>query len=246
MNQPADQPKRMARIPLAKLTEETIRATTKSGDTPLHRAAKNARFHEIPRRLLTTELFMARNNTFSRETPLHVAAKHGHLDGFPREFLTGETLTASTEYENKGSLTGPTPPRTETPLHVAARCGHADQSPKEFLTPEFLSIEASGYRTTVLHDLAYSNRLDLVPDIYASSGMWNLRDSQGRTPREALEDRIQREAYVAAARNQPATEKQKEKLSWFGCTWDEPQHCRWCSVGAGRRFNRATGSTLHG
>jgi hypothetical protein len=50
--------------------------------------------------------------------------------------------------------------------------------------------------------------------------MWNLRDSQGRTPREVLEDKIQREAYVATVRNELATEKQKEKLSWFGCTWD--------------------------
>ena len=212
---------KMERIPLAKLTEETIRARTKTGDTPLHRAARTGRISEIPRQLLQTELFMARNNSFSRETPLHLAAKYGHLDKVPREFLTRETLTASTEYEKKESCTGSTPPRTETPLHVAARCGHADQIPKEFLTPEFLSIEASGYRTTVLHDLAYSKRLDLVPDIYANSEMWNLIDSTGRTPREALEGTIQRETYVAAVRDEPATEKQKEKLRWFGCSWDE-------------------------
>jgi hypothetical protein len=30
-----------------------------------------------------------------------------------------------------------------------------------------------------------------------------------------------REAYIAAVRNEPATEKQKAKLAWFGCTWDE-------------------------
>lgn len=135
----------MSRIPLAKLTEETISVRTKSGDTPLHRAAKNGKIYEIQKQLLTTELFMARNNSFSRETPLHLAARYGHLDKIPREFLTKETLTASTEYEKKESRTGSTPPRTETPLHTAARYGHADQIPKEFLTPEFLSIEASGY-----------------------------------------------------------------------------------------------------
>jgi len=223
--QPSDQPlvprQKMERIPLAKLTEETIRASTKSGDTPLHRAAKTGRFSEIPTHLLTAELFMARNNSFSRETPLHIAAKYGHLDQVPREFLTRETLTASTEYENKESRTGPTPPRTETPLHVAARCGHADQIPKEFLTPEFLSIEASGYRLTVLHQLAYANRLDLVSEIYGDSEMWSLRNSQGQTPRDVLEAKIQGEAYVARVRNEPATEKQIEKLRWFGCTWDE-------------------------
>jgi len=159
---------------------------------------------------------MARNNSFARETPLHLAARYGHLDTVPKEFLTKETLTASTEYERKESKTGPTPPRTETPLHYAVRYGHADQIPKEFLTPEFLSIEASGYRLTVLHQLAYAKQLDLVPEIHANSEMWNLKDSQGRTPREILESEIERESYVAGVRAEPATEKQKEKLRFFG------------------------------
>src|SRR5579862_4356401 len=209
------------RTNLSKLTKETIRTKTQTGDTPLHRAAKTGRISEIPRHLLTTELFMARNNSFSRETPLHLAAQYGHLDKVPKEFLTKETLTASTEYERKESKTGLTPPRTETPLHVAARYGHADQIPKEFLTPEFLSIEASGYRLTVLHQLAYAKRLDLVPDIYANSEMWNLKNSQGLTPREVLESVIQREDYVAKVRTEPATEKQKEKLRYFGYAFDE-------------------------
>ncbi len=210
-----------ARTKLSNLTEETIRARTQKGDTPLHRAAKTGRISEIPRHLLTTELFMARNNSFSRETPLHLAAQYGHLDKVPKEFLTKETLTASTEYERKESKTGPTPPRTETPLHVAARYGHADQIPKEFLTPEFLSIEASGYRLTVLHQLAYANKLDLVPDIYANSEMWNLRNSSGQTPREVVETNLKQAAYVAGVRAEPMTEKQKEKLHFFGFAFDD-------------------------
>ncbi|MGA3284938.1 MAG: ankyrin repeat domain-containing protein [Verrucomicrobiota bacterium] len=213
--------KKRARTNLSKLTEETIRTKTQTGDTPLHRAAKTGRISEIPRHLLTIELFMARNNSFARETPLHLAARYGHLDKVPKEFLTKETLTASTEYEKKESKTGSTPPRTETPLHTAARYGHADQIPKEFLTPEFLSIEAGGYRLTVLHQLAYANRLDLVPDIYANSEMWNLRNSSGQTPRDIVETNIKQEAYVARVRSEPATEKQKEKLRYFGCTFNE-------------------------
>ena len=180
-----------SRFPL--LTEETIRKTNQKGETPLHRAAKLGKICEIPKHLLTIELFMTRNNSFGGATPIHLAAEHGHLDQVPKEFLTKETLTDSTEYQNKESKTGPTPPRTETPLHVAARCGHGDQIPKEFLTPVFLSIEASGYRLTVLHNLAYSKRLDLVPDIYANSGMWNLRNSQGQTPRDVFNQVIERE-----------------------------------------------------
>ena len=218
-----DNPKehKSPRTKLSNLTEETIRARTQNGDTPLHRAAKTGRISEIPRHLLSTELFMARNNSFARETPLHVAARYGQLDKVPKEFLTKETLTASTEYERKESKTGPTPPRTETPLHYAARYGHADQIPKEFLTPEYLSIEASGYRLTVLHQLAYANKLDLVPDIYANSKMWNLRNSSGQTPREVVETSIKQAAYVAGVRAEPMTEKQKEKLRFFGYAFDE-------------------------
>jgi len=102
------------RTNLLKLTEETIRVKTQTGDTPLHRAAKNGRIYEIPRHLLQLELFLAKNN--SGTTPLHFAATYGHLDQVPPEFLTKETLTASTEYQNKESKTGPTPPRTETPF----------------------------------------------------------------------------------------------------------------------------------
>ena len=205
----------------ATLSESTICKVTKSGETPLHRAAKMGKINEIPKHLLTLELFIARDNSFGRKTPVHLAAEFGQLNKIPREFLTRETMTASTEYENKESRTGPTPPRTETPLHIAVRCGHADQIPVEFLTPEFLSIEASGYRETVLHFLARENRLDLVPAIYASSPMWNLRNSHGQTPREVVEANKSREAYVARVRSEPATEKQKEKLRWFGYAFEK-------------------------
>jgi hypothetical protein len=218
---PLPRQKRKAVSQMAKLTEETIRATTKSGDTPLHRAARNGTIHEIPRHLLQTELFMAaKNASFSTETPLHTAAKYGHLDQVPLQFLTKETLTMPV---GRGTYTTDSGyvARTETPLHVAVRCGHADQIPQEFLTPQFLSIEAKGDRDTLLHYLAYANRLDLVPEVHADSEMWNLRNRSGQTPRDVLEGEIQRKAYVARVRNESATEKQKDKLGWFGCTWDE-------------------------
>lgn len=220
-NSPPVQEYREPRPLFANLAEATIRKATKSGETPLHRAAKMGRINEIPKHLLTVELFLARDNSFARKTPLHLAAEFGQLDNVPKEFLTRETMTVSTEYEKKQSRTGATPPRTETPLHVAVRCGHADQIPKEFFTPEFLSIEASGYRETVLHYLGRENMLDLVPAIYASSPMWNLRNSSGQTSRDVVEANMEREAYIARARSEPATEKQKEKLRWFDCAFAE-------------------------
>lgn len=101
---------------------------------------------------------------------------------------------------------------TDTPLHMAA----ADQIPKQFLTPEFLSLRASGYQATLLHCLAYQNRLDLISQEYANSEIWNLKDYVGRTARDVLQEVKEREIYVARARSEVATEKQKAKLQWFG------------------------------
>ena len=195
----------------ANLSDATIRKATKSGETPLHRAAKMGRINEIPKHLLTVELFMLRNN--SGATPIHFAAKSGHLDQVPRQVLTKETMTATL---GKGFyLTGSGyQAKTETPLHLAVQ--HANQIPKEFLTPEFLSIEAGGYQDTVLHRLAYADKLDLVSANYVNSPMWNLRNRSGQTPRDIVEMNIKRATYVARVRSELATEKQKQKLRWFG------------------------------
>lgn len=210
-------------VPLAKLTVETIRSSTKRGDTPLHRAARNCKISEVPSQLLQMDLFLAKNS--EGRTPLHVAAEAGCLNQIPNEFLTKQTLTVRTgpPYAPEGFYTTGSgyKARTETVLHIAVRCGHSDQIPRELLTPEFLSIEATGYRLTLLHELALAGRLDLVPESYVSSEMWNLRDNLDRKPRDLVYDGKQRQASVAAVREEPATEKQKEKLRWFGCTWNE-------------------------
>ncbi len=208
---------------LPNLTEETIRAKTKAGDTPLHRAAKNGQFDLIPSHLLSIELFTVTNE--KGESPLHLAARLGTLNKVPRQFLTKETLTvlATPPYAPNGvySTGSGYEARTETPLHIAALYGHADQIPKEFLTPEFLSIRAKGYRQTLLHYLAHGKSLDLVPPIYSNSSVWNEKDINAQTPRDLLESVVQQEAYVANARSEPATEKQIEKLRFFGCAFDK-------------------------
>jgi hypothetical protein len=212
--------KRRRLPPAPQLTAETIQWSTKSGDTPLHRVAKKGNFNEIPDGLLQVELFTRKNNR--DQTPVHVAAQEGLLNKIPAQYLTRETMTVSTEYGTSlvytqaESKTGSTPPKTETPLHTAVRFGHADQIPKEFLAPEFLRIEATGYRLTVLHYLADADQLGLVPIIYGFSSMWGLKDSSGMTPKERLKEKKERDAYIANVRREPATEKQKEKLRWFG------------------------------
>jgi hypothetical protein len=217
------------RTALSKLTEETITAKTKAGGTPLHRAARSGQFEQIPSHLLSVELFMAKNN--AGETPLHVAAKHGHLNQVPRQFLTKETMTMTRGVGFYFTGSG-YKARTETVLHTAASNGHADQIPNEFLTPEFLLIEATGNRQTVLEHIVNCKRLDLLPDNFAESELWSAKDSKGQTPRailgilleraaqlEAFE--VERAAFVERVRGEPATEKQKEKLRFFGCSWIE-------------------------
>jgi hypothetical protein len=202
-----------AKSNLTKLTAETIRTKIKSGDTPLHRAAKNGQFDLVPSHLLAMELFLEQNN--AGETPLHVAARHGHLDQVPLQFLTKETLTcrraSGTYLTGSGKVA-----QTETVLHVAARYRHTDQIPKEFLMPEYLMLVASGYETTLLEDIAQSEQLDLIPDINTNGEIWQLRNSSGRTLKDILAAKKEREAYVAEVRSEPITEKQKAKLLWFG------------------------------
>jgi len=215
----APKPRKKSVSHLSKLTKETIQAKIKNGDTPLHRAARTGKIADIPEHLLSIELFLVKNNY--GYSPIHEAAKHGHLNQIPAEFLTKETLTnritwgSSTEYlTGAGAIA-----QTETPLHIAVRCGYADQIPKGFFAPEFLCLRATGYQTTLLHYLAGRNRLDLVPAIYTDSEAWNLTDYHDVTPRETLARKLRQETYVADVRREPATEKQKDKLRYFGCTW---------------------------
>lgn len=201
---------------LSKLTDETIREKTSAGNTPLHLAAKKGRIDLIPSQLLKVEMFMDRNR--EGNTPLHIAARNGTLNQVPRQFFTKETLTIS----NGTWITGSGyQAHGDTVLHAAAISGHFDQIPKEFMTLEFLKIEATGYRLTVLQYLLMSNSLDVIPNIFTNSALLDYRNSRGWTLRQEIETKRESEAYVARVRCEPATDKQKEKLRWFGCTFDE-------------------------
>lgn len=213
---------KLRRSNLSKLTEETIRARTKAGDTPLHRAAKKGQIDLIPSHLLSSELFMVKNN--EGNTPLHVAARYGTLNQVPRQFLTKETLTirATPPFALEGFyFTGSGyKAQIETPLHIAALYGHGDQIPQEFLTPEYLCIEAKGWGETLLHYLARAKSLDVVSQNYAHL-IWNLKDRNGQTAHDLLEGVIAQENYVAQVQSESGTEKQKEKLRYVGCIFDD-------------------------
>jgi uncharacterized Zn finger protein (UPF0148 family) len=204
------------RSKLSKLTEETIRVKTSAGNTPLHLAAKKGQIDLIPSHLLKVEMFMDKNS--DGNTALHIAAANGTLNQVPRQFFTKETLAVS----NGTWITGSGyQAQGNTVLHTAAISGHFDQIPKEFMTLEFLKIEATGYRHTVLQYLLMGNSLNVIPGIYTNSTLLDYKNSRGWTLRQEIESKRASEDYVARVRSEPATEKQKEKLRWFGCTFGE-------------------------
>jgi hypothetical protein len=219
---------------LSALTAETIRVKSSAGNTPLHLAAKNGHIDLIPSHLLSEELFTDRNR--EGNTPLHIAAMHGNLIQIPRRFLTKETLTITTTtyYAPNGFHITGSGYKALCPnvLHIAATSGYVDQIPKDFFTPEFLQIETTGYKNTLLQYLVKSNRLDLLPEYYANSELWNAKDGDGHTPLQHLEYLIQLEAEnviiraqcvanLALVRSEPPTAKQIEKLRWFDYNTDE-------------------------
>lgn len=209
--------KRPVRSNLTKLTNETIRVRTKSGDTPLHRAAKNGQFDLIPSNILSHDLFLVANN--AGDTPLHLAARYGNLNQVPTKYLSHETLTCRTSppYAPHGVyFTGSgKEAHTETVLHVAARYKHIEQIPGKFLTPAYLSLVATGYETTLLEDIAQSDQLDLIPEINTDKQIWELKNSCGQTLQDILEARKAQADYISKVRSEPITEKQKSKLRWF-------------------------------
>jgi len=179
---------RPARTNLSKLTPETIRARTKSGDMPLHRAAKIGRIYEMPSHLLKIELFMAKNHV--GRTPVHFAATYGHLDQIPSEFLTKETITVFDDYG-------------ETPLHAAAYHRHADQIPVRFLTLEFLSIHAKNYNAwTPLHIMSWTGKLKVIPNNSTILEKLNSMNRLGQTPHGILKEKIKREASLGITRSE--------------------------------------------
>jgi putative phage-type endonuclease len=158
---------------LGKLTGESIRQTTKSGDLPLHRGARNGTFHEIPRELLTLDLFLVQNR--DGETALHVAAHSKNLSQIPAEFFTMETLSVAEKFGR-------------TPLHIAAAYGCLGQLPREVLTPEFLGLRrTNGSDNSVVHEAARNNLLGQLPDQLLTRELMEQRNAYGETPLELLE-----------------------------------------------------------
>lgn len=196
-------------LQLAGLTAGNIKRKPRLGGTPLHRAAANGIIQAVPGHLLTVEMFMERNA--GGDTPLHIAARNGYLHQVPSQFFTRETLTVS-------DVSG------ETPLHIAARCGQFCRIPKRLLMPDLVSLPTNNrVANTVLHLLAEANRLHQIPPNSITPELWNCPNGDGLSPRDAFEkacELLKAKDRSESWRSKPLTEKQANRLSYFGCTWD--------------------------
>jgi ankyrin repeat protein len=187
-------------LQLAELTAATIMRRTRLGDSPLHRAAKNAIIPAIPSAFLTIELFMEKN--VAGDTPLHIAVRNGYLYQVPSQFLTSETLSV---YDAVG----------ETSLHMAANNGQFCRIPRTVLTSELLGLPTRNQvANTVLHLLAQARRLNHIPPHYITSESWNCPNGDGLTPRDMYEracELINSKNQSEPWRTKPLTDKQANK-----------------------------------
>ena len=179
------QPKK-SRSRLARLTTETIRQRTKRGALPVHGAAKKGKLDEIPRELLTVDLFMVQNS--EGETALHIAARNGTLNQLPPECFTEETLSVMEMYGR-------------TPLHLAAKFDSLNQLPSDVLTPKLLGITTQNeHRSSVVHVAARNNNLAQIPNELLTPELMNQRNAYGETPLQALENNRATESQLAYLR----------------------------------------------
>jgi hypothetical protein len=116
------------------------------GWTPLHEAAEHGLLHQIPRRLLTEQALLTRDE--AGWTPLHLMAE-SNSRLFYKELLNKENILTP---NNAGF----------TVLHAAAHSRGVDQIPQALLTEEsLLTKDDEGW--TPLHYAARDNWLESLP-----------------------------------------------------------------------------------
>lgn len=130
----------------------------------------------------------------------------------PSKYLTQETLMA---WDSEG----------KTYLHTLAELQVAYRIPKEFFTRELLTLPTKdSYMQTILHHIAAADMLHLIPDACITPDMWDIKNAKGQTPRSLLEREREKLAAMINSgdwHSHPPTDKQKQKLRYFGCVWDD-------------------------
>jgi ankyrin repeat protein len=187
------------KLPIKKLTLESLLQPNASGDSILHIAAKTNKLSSIPKQFLTTFSTLIEN--MNGETIIHIAAKNGRLCDIPIEHITQEAIDNVTldgesiihraaaggclDKIPKGLLTTKEMSRQdqqkETPLHHAGKYGTLNTVPKEFLTLELLSI-CNNLNETVVHSIAYGDNLKNLPEEVLTPQMLRSKDKHNSTP----------------------------------------------------------------
>ena len=140
--------------------------TETTGATPLHTAAGNGSYAQLPA-CFQTEAF-ATLGAGERETPLHVAARLGQLKPFPRHLLTPNTLLAKDH-------------RGDTALHYAARRAELSHIPTGALSPEMLLVQNNAGDNPA-HRAAAISRFHKIPARLVTPGLLESQNADGATP----------------------------------------------------------------
>jgi putative phage-type endonuclease len=194
----------------------------------LHRGARNGTLEQIPKELLTLELFLIQNH--EGQTALHVAAHKCTLRQVPEAFVTSQTLSVKDQFNRTplhiaayyGSLDQLPNPECitlenlsvkdgfgRTPVHIAAQHGHLNQLPLHLLTPEVLAMETDNpHRQSVLHVAARNGSWNQIQSSLLTPSLLAQQNAYGETPLQTLEF------------NRP-TEKQMRYLRNLGIEVDE-------------------------
>jgi len=113
----------------------------KQGENILHIAASYKTLEEVPKDIMSEELFMEKNDSGS--TPLHNACRSRRLSEVPKEFLNTKTLSVK---DNAGNSV----------YHIAAQFAELSSIPKETLN----SIAKSLDKDNLQYLIDYSEKLE--------------------------------------------------------------------------------------
>ncbi|XP_004364854.2 hypothetical protein CAOG_01986 [Capsaspora owczarzaki ATCC 30864] len=194
-------------IPALLRREADVNATTCSGQTPLHIAARLGRVAAVQALLeydCNSSLVDASGNT-----PLHLACMYGHHTAV--NTLLNDTKTRE-QHANDPSL--PCPLATFNaagflPLHVCCYSGYADCL--QAVTKVYKLLDVRGrdeLRSTPLHIAAEMGHAFCVQALLSRGALLDAKDRTGATPRDRAERQGHFECIVALVEMEPQARRQ--------------------------------------
>jgi len=165
-------------LPEELLTERNLLTPNKKGYTPLYLCAENGHLNQIPSWMLTAKNLRA--NEEKGRSAISAAARTKHIDQVPSKAFEEIVIQHDIKYTKvKGS-----PPRLGEGAHVLHEMQTYDclhQAPKALLTEKRLLAPDPIMEYTMVHWLANSGHLDMVPASILVPKNLLLKTTTGKT-----------------------------------------------------------------